>query len=323
MRTQLISNSTPDGSAPQAPKHKSVLLQEVLEALQVKPSDIVFDGTLGSAGHAKEFIKRLGKNGVFIGSDLDKKSLQIAKEQISVMQSKCKVLLFQGNFKDIKKFLEKANLTHINKALLDLGWSKDQFEDFGKGFSFLKDEPLDMRFDESQELSAYEIVNFWSEETLADIIFGFGQERKARQIAKVIVAARQKKPISSSRELAKIVSQVFPKRYFKINPATKTFQALRIAVNSELEVLKEALENIENVLAPEGRLAVISFHSLEDRIVKNTFKNWVKEAKGTLLNKKPIVPSAQEIKENKSARSAKLRVYEKKQKEANNESAKH
>ncbi len=313
MRTQLISNGTPDGSAPQAPKHKAVLLQEVLDLLDLQDKDKVFDGTLGSFGHGKAILKKLGKDAVYIGNDLDEDALRRAEKLLQKENFYAKVFFCQGNFKDIKDCLQKHDLQSVDKILLDLGWSQDQFEDSGRGFSFNKDEPLKMSYSKDSELGAHDIVNEWSQETLADIIYGFGEERFARKIAKAIVSAREKAPIESSKELANIVVSVYPKRLLhkKIHPATKTFQALRIAVNRELEVLDEALDNLHTVLSCGGRIAVISFHSLEDRIVKRKFLSWEKSGFGRRVNKKPVTASKEELEENIRARSAKLRVYEK------------
>ena len=316
MRTQLISNGTPDGSASQAPKHKTVLLQEVLDLLDIQSSDRVFDGTLGSAGHAIEILKILGKDAYYLASDLDPKAIERSLKRIEKINPKAKIQTCNKSFKDIKECLELAKLKSVDKILLDLGWSQDQFEDSGKGFSFMKDEKLDMRFGDSDDyiFNAYDIVNSWQVENIEEIIRGFGGERFAGRIARAIDKARSIAPIESSVELADIVRKAYPrfKTKSKIHPATKTFQALRIAVNRELETLQEALDNMHSVLSPGGRIAVISFHSLEDRIVKRKFKQWAKDGLGVLLNKKPVTASKKELKENKRARSAKLRVYEKK-----------
>ncbi len=315
MRTQLISNSTPDGSVLQAPKHKTVLLQEVLDLLDIQSNDRVFDGTLGSAGHAVAILKILGKDAYYLASDLDPKAIERSLERIKKIKPKAKIFTCNKSFKDIKDCLDTAQLSSVDKILLDLGWSQDQFEDSGKGFSFMKDEKLDMRFGDSDEyiFNAYDIVNFWQVENIEEIIKGFGGERFAGRIARAIDKARSIAPIKTSAELAEIVRKAYPrfKSKSKIHPATKTFQALRIAVNRELETLQEALDNMHSVLSPGGRIAVISFHSLEDRIVKRKFKQWVKEGHGLLINKKPITASKEELKTNKRARSAKLRVYEK------------
>ncbi len=313
MRTQLISNSTPDGSAPQALKHKPVLLQEVLDALELNGAKTVFDGTLGSAGHAEAIFRRLSRGSVYIACDLDPESIERAKARLYDFKSEAKLYFCNANFKDIDMCLAEAGLESIDRILLDLGWSQDQFENSKRGFSFRKDEPLKMSYNPESELDAETIVNEWSEETLADIIYGFGQERFARKIAKAIVDFRACQRITTSKELAEIIYSVYPKRFFnkKIDPATKTFQALRIAVNRELEVLEEALNNMHEFLSPGGRVVIISFHSLEDRIVKRKFLNWEKQGFGFRVNKKVIKPTEEELKNNPRARSAKLRVYEK------------
>ncbi len=313
MRTQLISNGTPDGSAPQALKHKAVLLQEVLDTLDLKGQEIVFDGTLGSAGHARAILSKLEKGALYIAADLDPESIERAKTALANVEFKARLEFCKINFKDINVCLSKLGLKSVDRILLDLGWSQDQFESSGRGFSFRKDEPLKMSYDPNSELDAKTIVNEWSEETLADIIFAFGQERFARKIAKAIAKERAQKAIESSKQLAKIIYSVYPKRFFnkKIDPATKTFQALRIAVNRELEVLHEALDNLHKSLSVGGRILVISFHSLEDRIVKRKFLDWENQGFGFRVNKKVIKPTEEEIKNNPRARSAKLRVYEK------------
>ena len=316
MRTQLISNSTPDGKTPQT-KHKPVLLQEVLDNLQIKKSDVVFDGTVGSGGHASAMLSLLGDKGFFFGTDLDENSLLRTRDKLESLDAIVPWKLFEGNFADMERFAAELELKSVDKILLDLGWSQDQFDNSGRGFSFRKDEPLLMSYashpDDESALSAYEIVNSWQEDTLIDILQGFGEERFAKRIAAAIVAARSKKDIQSSKELADIVSAAVPGRfrYGRLHPATKTFQAIRIAVNQELSVLQDALSAVDRLLSSGGRVAVISFHSLEDRIVKRQFRQWAKEGKGRMINKKPITASKKELQENRRARSAKLRVYEK------------
>ena len=292
--------------------HKPVLLQEVLEFLDIKPDDKVFDGTLGSAGHAQAIVGIVScKN--YVATDLDKEAIERAK---SVLPEECHQNLFEDSFENIDKVLHEKSWTCVNKVLLDLGWSQDQFELSGRGFSFAKDEPLVMSFKANpskNDITAYDMINFWHEDTLADIIEAFGEERFARRIARAIVERRRKSKIKTSKELAEIVREAIPARFKnkKIDPATKTFQALRIATNQELEVLQRALDKLHDALCKNGRIAVISFHSLEDRIVKMKFKEWAKKGSGKLINKKVITASKEELQKNKRARSAKLRVYEK------------
>ena len=295
--------------------HIPVLLNKAIESLAIQESDRVFDGTLGSGGHASAIMELLSERGAFIGSDLDLESIERAKDKIESKNPKCQVNIFHGSFENIKEYIQEVGIENIDKALLDLGWSQDQFESSGRGFSFAKDEVLSMAYNPSSvKFDAREILNDWQEESIADIIYGYGEERFARKIAKAIVEYRKDSEIKTSAQLAEIVEKALPKRFVKFgrHPATKTFQALRIAVNDELEVLKKSLDNIHDVLSSGGRLAVITFHSLEDRIVKNKFRDWKKEGRGVLVNKKVILPDKEELQVNKRARSAKLRVYEKK-----------
>jgi len=290
--------------------HRTVLLHEAIEALNIQKSDTVVDATLGGAGHAKEILNHLGEDGTFIGFDADRNAIERAHASIDRKQGQ--IHLVNANFRSLTGELEKRAITHIDKALFDLGWSTFQLSE-GKGFSFLADEPLGMSYAEGQQLTAAVIVNEWGEESLADIIFGFGEERYSRRIAKAIVTARTARPIQNARELGDIVKSAVPAayRYGRLHPATKTFQALRIAVNDELGALKDGLESAWNALRPGGRIVVITFHSIEDRIVKQLFVGWEKSGEGTRITKKPIVPGKTELESNPRARSAKLRAIEK------------
>lgn len=303
---------TPDASASRV-GHKPVLLQEVLHALAIREDDIVLDATLGGAGHARELVKMLGAKGMFIGIDADRAAIERAREALHEAISS--VHFIEGNFRDVVSHTGKHEIPHITKALFDLGWSGYQLV-AGRGFSFLKDEPLLMTYvavPSPETLTAETIVNTWKEESITDVIFGWGEERFARQIAKAIVATRKEKPIQTSRELADIVRASVPAFYRKgrISPATKTFQALRIAVNDEMGALKEGLAGAWKLLVAGGRLAVITFHSVEDREVKRLMKEWIADGSGTLLTKSPLRPSREEMLANPRARSAKLRVIEK------------
>ncbi len=292
--------------------HKPVLLHEVVSALDVQPDDIVVDATLGGAGHAKELVKGLGGNGLFIGFDADRAAIERARAHLA--SAPAMIHLIHGNFRNMERELERLGVTTITKVLFDLGWSSYQL-DSGRGFSFLSDEPLLMTYGsgEHAELTAATIVNTWGQDSLADIFFGFGGERYSRRIAKAIVERRRKKPFETSRDLAETIIAATPPRYRrgKIHPATRTFQALRIAVNDELAALTEGLCAAWRLLSLRGRIAVISFHSLEDGVVKRAFSEWVRNGEGRLLPRKPIVPSREEVRENPRARSAKLRVIEK------------
>lgn len=324
MRTRHFSSS--DSVPSFTTTHRPVLLHEVIRTLAIRADDIVVDATLGGAGHAKALVKGLGGNGLFIGFDVDREQIERARKALA--GSRAKTHLVNENFRNLEHELTKRGITKITKALFDLGWSSMQL-DSGRGFSFKADEPLLMTYpkieaqlhfgagakDEKGQaiLTAAEVVNAWSEKSLADIIYGFGEERYARRIAKAIVERRQKKPFENSLDLAEAISQASPHRYRhgRIHPATRTFQALRIAVNDELGALTEGLAAAWNLLALHGRIAVISFHSVEDRIVKQTFAEWEKRGEGQRINKKPLRSSAEEITENPRSRSAKLRIIEK------------
>ncbi len=294
--------------------HKTVLLHEVIDGLNIKAGDVYVDGTLGSGGHAEEVAKLFGDQVQIIGIDMDEKALERSKTRLEKVGTKAEFV--QGNFRNIDTVLDALKITKVNEILLDLGLSSNQLEESGRGFSFQKDEPLTMTFKEtpkSDEVTAAVILNEWSEETLETILKGFGEEKFSRQIAKAVVLAREVKPIVRTNELVEIIQSAVPNRYLhgKTHFATRTFQALRIAVNDELRALQEGLTASFEKLAPEGRLAVISFHSLEDRIVKNFFREKAKELAGKLITKKPIVPSDEEEKNNRRSRSAKLRIIEK------------
>lgn len=308
MRTHSISSSSNTASSPEASGHLSVLLHESIDALGLVPDDVAVDATLGGAGHAKAICARLGARGTFVGFDLDHAAIERA--QAALAGAKPKVILIEANFRTMGGELGARGITPT-KILFDLGWSSFQLS-AGRGFSFLSDEPLDMRYGKS-ELTAQRIVNAWEERSLADVIYGWGEERYARRIAKAIVVARVRRPIETARELAEIVRSAVPApaRRGRIHPATKTFQALRIAVNDELGALEAGLSSAWHALASGGRIAIISFHSTEDRVVKNLFASWEKEGHGRRLPKKPLVPSREEIVRNPRARSAKLRIIEK------------
>ncbi len=315
MRTQLILNSTPDGSAPETPiTHRPVLLKEILEVLQINPSDTVLDCTLGSGGHSREIARLLSDSGRLIAIDLDAESILRANSVLKKTKSEAEAVLLEGNFADVKRIFKNFGLNSADKILLDLGWNQDQFEFSRRGFSFAKDEPLNMSYGLNPDFTAKEIVNEWSQETLEDILRGFGNERFARNIAQNIVLRRSMQEVNTTFDLIDIIKESIPARFRrgKKHFATKTFQALRIATNKELQILPESLDNLHDLLSANGRIAVITFHSAEDRIVKTVFKNWVKEGRGILINKRVITASKEELQINKRARSAKLRAYEKK-----------
>jgi len=293
-------------------KHIPVLLNEVIDSLDIKKGETVIDTTVGAGGHSKVICQKIGKSGMLLGLDQDKTALSVAKETLKNVQ--CKVTLMNGNFGDIKSLAKGNDIEKADKILFDLGVNSMQFGPTGRGFSFLYDEPLLMTLKsdlQEGDLTAYKIVNSCSEKEIADIIYRYGEDSASRRIAKEIFQARKSKPIMTSGELARIVKIVFPERHFKIHPATRTFQALRIAVNDELGSLERGLNGGWEILNKGGRMSVISFHSLEDRIVKNFFRNLSKEKKGLLINKKPIIATREEARLNPRSRSAKLRTIEK------------
>ncbi|MDD5050430.1 MAG: 16S rRNA (cytosine(1402)-N(4))-methyltransferase RsmH [Candidatus Pacebacteria bacterium] len=294
--------------------HTSVLLQESIDGLAITVGDVFLDCTINGGGHSEEVAKRFGQAVQIIGIDMDESALQRAEKRLLVQ--KAKFLLAQDNFRNADKVLEKFGIQQANKILYDLGLSSNQFEDSGRGFSFQKDEPLLMTFKEKpteSDLTVKEILNNWDEENIADVIYGYGGETFSRRIAKGIVEARAVKPIETTGELVEIIKNATPAPYHrrKIHFATKTFQALRITANDEIRALKEGLEKGYSILAPKGRMAVISFHSIEDRIVKQFFKSKEKAEEAILITKKPIVPSREEVVKNPRSRSSKLRILEK------------
>lgn len=296
-------------------EHIPVLKEEILEGLAIQPTDIVVDMTLGDGGHAESFCKILSSQGALIGIDQDTQALAYAKNRLSAFG--LTIHIEEANFEAIDTVLQKHDISHIDKALYDLGLRTGHIEDTQRGFTFKRNEPLlmTMKADPTEnDLTAYEIVNTWQEESIADILYGYGNERFSRHIAKAIVEARKVKPIETTFDLIHIIETTVPKWYLrkKIHPATKTFQALRITVNNELGVLESSLQKTFSYLTKGGRIAVISYHSLEDRIVKRLFKELQQREEASLISKKPILPSEEEIHMNPKSRSAKLRILEKK-----------
>ncbi|MDO8591219.1 MAG: 16S rRNA (cytosine(1402)-N(4))-methyltransferase RsmH [bacterium] len=294
--------------------HTSVLLNEVITGLDIQPADIFFDGTINGGGHSRAIAEKLNENGMIIGTDLDLDAIAKAEEKLK--KTNPKIILRQASFRNLDSVLAEIKIKAVDKILLDLGLSSNQFEESGRGFSFQKDEPLLMTFKNVPELSditAFKIVNEWDEENIAQVIESYGEERFAKKIARGIVLERQNRQIKTTTDLVEIIRASTPKSYQhkKLHPATKTFQALRITVNDEIGALKDGLQKGFEHLRQGGRLAIISFHSLEDRVVKNAFKGLAQDGKGRILTKKPITPSRQEIIENPRSRSAKLRIIEK------------
>ncbi len=289
--------------------HKTVLLQETIDGLDLHDGGVFVDGTLGGGGHTK-LICQISPNSKVYAFDLDGDAIARSKDALKG----CDVEYIQSNFRNIKKELTDRGVDAVDGIVLDLGFSSDQLEIAGRGISFQKDEPLVMTLsDKPDGVTAREIVNEWAEETIADIIYGFGEDRAAKRIAKAIVDARAIEPIETTFQLKEIVYQAVPffRRKGRIHPATQTFQAIRIAVNEELEVLKEVLKDGFEILKPGGRMSVISFHSLEDRIVKKFFREKEDSDLAKRITKKPIVSGEEELKDNRRARSAKLRILEK------------
>ncbi|MBI3573743.1 16S rRNA (cytosine(1402)-N(4))-methyltransferase RsmH [Candidatus Kaiserbacteria bacterium] len=290
--------------------HKTVLLSETVDGLKLKKNDTAIDATVGIGGHAEEIVKAIGK-GTLLVIDVDNDSLALSKKRLA--DAPAKVIYIQGNFRNLKRLAHEAGVASAEGIVFDLGWRIEQLAS-GKGLSFRSDEPLLMNLSERTTLTAKDIIAGWDEEEIATMIREYGEERFAGRIARAIVEARKAKPIETARELSEIIFHSVPAFYKRgrLHPATKTFQALRIAVNDELDALTEGIEEAMDILALGGRLAVISFHSLEDRIVKNAFRVAEDNGMGMRVTKKPIVPSLEERKKNPRSRSAKLRIFEKK-----------
>lgn len=299
--------------------HKPVLLKEVLELLNLRPGSTVVDGTLGGGGHSVEMMMRIAPTGHLIALDQDPQAIERSRPLFNA--APCKVDLIHKNFRNIADALIKINVPRADAVLLDVGFSSDQLEDSARGFSFDREGPLDMRMNPEIETTAADLVNHLPEKELADLIFAYGEEHHSRRIAKRLCEYRNTAAFETTGELAEAMEMIEGGPYRKKSakkgfpgrrhPATRVFQALRIAVNDELGALQEGLNQSWALLNRGGRLGVISFHSLEDRIVKRTFLRWKDEQTGKLVVKKPVVPEWTEIKDNPRARSAKLRVVEK------------
>ena len=305
--------------------HQPVLLKECIEGLQIKKGGIYVDGTLGGAGHSLEIAKKLENTGLLIGIDRDEEAILAAKQRLSQFNN---IKYIQENHDNIKQILENLKLSKVNGILLDLGISSYQIDNAERGFSYMQDAILDMRMDKKQKLSAKTVVNTYKEEKLAKIIYEYGEERFSRQIARKIVQAREEKTIETTKELVQIIESAVPAvaRKKEGHPAKRTFQAIRIEVNNEIQPLYQLVTDAIECLEPEGRLCIITFHSLEDRAVKNAYQDALGKCTcpkdlpycicgqkpiGKIINKKPILPTEQEQKENARSRSAKLRILEK------------
>lgn len=306
-------------------EHYSVLLEETIENLNIKPDGIYLDGTLGGGGHSEQILKRLSDRGRHIGIDQDEAAIEAASKRLEAYGDKLTVI--RNNYRNAKAALDEIGVSHVDGIVLDLGVSSYQLDTEERGFSYRFDSELDMRMDRRQSLTAKQIINEYSEMELFHIIKDYGEDQFAKNIAKHIVRARAEKEIETTFELNEIIKAAIPAK-MRVNghPSKRTFQAIRIECNRELEVLKESLDDLIDLLNPGGRLCIITFHSLEDRIVKSAFRNAEnpcvcppefpvcvcgKKSKGKVISRKPILPSAQELEENSRSKSAKLRVFEK------------
>ncbi len=306
-------------------KHVSVLLDETITGLNIKPDGIYVDGTLGGGGHAYEVLKRLSPKGRLIGIDQDGEALKAAGKRLKEFENQ--VTLVRDNYCEIERVLKDLNIETVDGIVLDIGVSSYQLDNLERGFSYKSDAPLDMRMDTRQGLTAADVVNTYSENELFKIIKEYGEDKFAKNIAKHIVLARKDKPLETTEELSNVIKRAIPMKVQAKggHPAKKTFQAIRIEVNRELTVLKESIDKMIEHLNPDGRICIITFHSLEDRIVKMKFREnenpctcppdfpvcvCGKESKGRVVTRKPIIPSEEEIKVNKRAKSSKLRIFE-------------
>ena len=303
-------------------KHIPVMLEECIDGLLIKPNGIYVDGTIGGAGHSKEIVKRLSNDGLLIGIDRDEEALEAASKNLEGFNN---YKLVHGNHDEIKKILSDLQIDKVDGILLDLGVSSYQLDEASRGFSYNKDDKLDMRMDKSQKLSAFDVVNFYHEKDLANLIYEYGEERFSRQIAKNITFARHEKPIETTGELVKIIEKSKPQAKDG-HPAKRTFQAIRIEVNNEIKPLYNTVLNSIDCLKSGGRLVIITFHSLEDRAVKRAYQQASgklsgpaelalganqNQALGNIITKKPIEASEKEKAENSRSKSAKVRIFEK------------
>lgn len=306
-------------------KHVSVLLNETIDGLNINPDGIYVDGTLGGGGHAYEVCKRLSDKGRLIGIDQDGEALEAAREHLKEFEDK--ITLVRSNYCEIDTILKDLDIDKVNGIVLDLGVSSYQLDNLERGFSYKSDAPLDMRMDQRQVKTAADVVNTYSENELFRIIRDYGEDKFAKNIAKHIVMERQKKPFETTAQLSEVIKHSIPMKFQNKggHPAKKTFQAIRIEVNKELTVLRDSIDKMIELLNENGRICIITFHSLEDRIVKMKFREnenpctcppdfpvcvCGKVSKGKVITRKPIVPGDKEITENKRAKSSKLRIFE-------------
>lgn len=306
-------------------KHKSVLLNETIDGLNIKPDGIYVDGTLGGGGHAYEVCRRLGEKGSIVGIDQDAAAIEAASARLKDFGEK--VTIVRSNYCDMKSKLHELGIDKVDGIVLDLGVSSYQLDTAERGFSYREDAPLDMRMDTRQKMTARDIVNDYTEADLYRVIRDYGEDKFAKNIAKHIVQARAVKPVETTAELSEIIRASIPMKFQKKSghPAKRTFQAIRIELNRELDVLRDSLDDMIDQLNPGGRLCIITFHSLEDRIVKSAFRKnenpctcppdfpvcvCGKKSKGSIITKKPILPSEEELEYNSRSKSAKLRIFE-------------
>lgn len=306
-------------------KHKSVLLNETIDGLNIKPDGIYVDGTLGGGGHAYEVCRRLGEKGSIVGIDQDAAAIEAAGARLKDFGEK--VTIVRSNYCDMKSKLHELGIDKVDGIVLDLGVSSYQLDTAERGFSYREDAPLDMRMDTRQKMTARDIVNDYTEADLYRVIRDYGEDKFAKNIAKHIVQARAVKPVETTAELSEIIRASIPMKFQKKSghPAKRTFQAIRIELNRELDVLRDSLDDMIDLLNPGGRLCIITFHSLEDRIVKSAFRKnenpctcppdfpvcvCGKKSKGSIITKKPILPSEEELEYNSRSKSAKLRIFE-------------
>ena len=306
-------------------KHKSVLLNETIDGLNIKPDGIYVDGTLGGGGHAYEVCRRLGEKGSIVGIDQDAAAIEAASARLKDFGEK--VTIVRSNYCDMKSKLHELGIDKVDGIVLDLGVSSYQLDTAERGFSYREDAPLDMRMDPRQKMTARDIVNDYTEADLYRVIRDYGEDKFAKNIAKHIVQARAVKPVETTAELSEIIRASIPMKFQKKSghPAKRTFQAIRIELNRELDVLRDSLDDMIDLLNPGGRLCIITFHSLEDRIVKSAFRKnenpctcppdfpvcvCGKKSKGSIITKKPILPSEEELEYNSRSKSAKLRIFE-------------
>ena len=306
-------------------KHKSVLLNETIDGLNIKPDGIYVDGTLGGGGHAYEVCRRLGEKGSIVGIDQDAAAIEAASARLKDFGEK--VTIVRSNYCDMKSKLHELGIDKVDGIVLDLGVSSYQLDTAERGFSYREDAPLDMRMDTRQKMTARDIVYDYTEADLYRVIRDYGEDKFAKNIAKHIVQARAVKPVETTAELSEIIRASIPMKFQKKSghPAKRTFQAIRIELNRELDVLRDSLDDMIDLLNPGGRLCIITFHSLEDRIVKSAFRKnenpctcppdfpvcvCGKKSKGSIITKKPILPSEEELEYNSRSKSAKLRIFE-------------